>query len=67
MISDWLSQSTTQQPLQEDMQHINKKLQNSETQVTTILEHLMDEKELSPQLISDSIRGDRECCYINKC
>ncbi|KAK9140626.1 hypothetical protein Scep_010307 [Stephania cephalantha] len=33
------------------MQHINPKSQNSETQVTTILEHLMDEKELSPQPI----------------
>ncbi|KAK9104885.1 hypothetical protein Scep_021729 [Stephania cephalantha] len=54
MISDWLSQSTTQQPLQEDMQHMNPKLQNSETQVTTILEHLMDEKEVSLQQIFDS-------------
>ncbi|KAK9166260.1 hypothetical protein Scep_001451 [Stephania cephalantha] len=33
MIFDWLSQSTTQQPLQEDMQHMNPKLQNLETQV----------------------------------
>ncbi|KAK9128159.1 hypothetical protein Syun_016956 [Stephania yunnanensis] len=31
MISDWLSQSTTQQPLQEDMQYMKSKLQNSET------------------------------------
>ncbi|KAK9089240.1 hypothetical protein Scep_028322 [Stephania cephalantha] len=51
MISDWFSQITTQQPLQEDMQLINPKLQNSKTQVTIILEHLMDEKELSPQPI----------------
>ncbi|KAK9140485.1 hypothetical protein Scep_010166 [Stephania cephalantha] len=54
MIFDWLSQSTTQQPLQEDMQHMNPKLQNSETQVTTILEHLMDEEELSLQQVFDS-------------
>ncbi|KAK9125704.1 hypothetical protein Scep_014550 [Stephania cephalantha] len=54
MISDWLSQSTTQQPLQENMQHMSPRLQNSETQVTTILEHLMDWKELSPQSIYDS-------------
>ncbi|KAK9133185.1 hypothetical protein Scep_012713 [Stephania cephalantha] len=53
MIFDWLSQSTTQRPLQDDMQHINPKLQNLETQVTTIFEHLMDEKELFPQSISD--------------
>ncbi|KAK9166980.1 hypothetical protein Scep_002171 [Stephania cephalantha] len=49
MISDWLSQSTTQQPLQEDMQHMKSKLQNSETQVTAIIEHLMDEEELPTQ------------------
>ncbi|KAK9113785.1 hypothetical protein Syun_020582 [Stephania yunnanensis] len=48
MISDWLSQSTTQQPLQEDMQYMKSKLQNSKTQVTAILEHLMEEEELSP-------------------
>ncbi|KAK9148847.1 hypothetical protein Scep_007604 [Stephania cephalantha] len=54
MISDWLSQSTTQQPLQEDMQHMNSKLQNSETQVTAILEHFMDEEELSPRPVFDS-------------
>ncbi|KAK9100289.1 hypothetical protein Scep_023719 [Stephania cephalantha] len=54
MIFNWLFQSTTQQPLQEDMQHINPKLQNSETQVTTILEHLMDEKEFSLQPVSYS-------------
>ncbi|KAK9104514.1 hypothetical protein Scep_021358 [Stephania cephalantha] len=54
MISDWLSQSSTQQPLQEDMQHMSSKLQNSETQVTVILEHLMDEEELSPQPVFDS-------------
>ncbi|KAK9089106.1 hypothetical protein Scep_028188 [Stephania cephalantha] len=54
MISDWLSQSTTQQPLQEDMQHMKSKLQNSETQVTAILEHLMDEEELPPQPVFDS-------------
>ncbi|KAK9132604.1 hypothetical protein Scep_012132 [Stephania cephalantha] len=54
MISNWRSQITTQQPLQEDMQHINPKLQNSETQVTTILEHLIEGKELSPQPVSDS-------------
>ncbi|KAK9133712.1 hypothetical protein Scep_013240 [Stephania cephalantha] len=53
MISDWLSQITTQPPLQEDMQYINPKLQNSKTQVTTILEHLMDEKKLSSRPISD--------------
>ncbi|KAK9160055.1 hypothetical protein Syun_006396 [Stephania yunnanensis] len=39
---------------EEDMQHIISKLQNSETQVTTILEHSMDEKKLSPQSVSDS-------------
>ncbi|KAK9107497.1 hypothetical protein Syun_023508 [Stephania yunnanensis] len=54
MISDWLSQSTTQQPLQEDMQYMKSKLQNSETQVTAILEHLMDEGELSLQPYFDS-------------
>ncbi|KAK9151486.1 hypothetical protein Syun_009795 [Stephania yunnanensis] len=54
MISDWLSQSTTQQPLQEDMQHMKSKLQNSETRVTAILEHLMDEEELPPQPVFDS-------------
>ncbi|KAK9088251.1 hypothetical protein Scep_027333 [Stephania cephalantha] len=54
MISDWLSQSTTQQPLQEDMQYMKSKLQNSETQVTAILEHLMDEEELSLQPVFDS-------------
>ncbi|KAK9159891.1 hypothetical protein Syun_006232 [Stephania yunnanensis] len=54
MISDWLSQSTTQQPLQEDMQYMKLKLQNSETQVTSILEHLMDEEELPPQPVFDS-------------
>ncbi|KAK9151111.1 hypothetical protein Syun_009420 [Stephania yunnanensis] len=54
MISDWLSQSTTQQPLQEDMQHMKSKLQNSETQVIAILEHLMDEEELPPQPVFDS-------------
>ncbi|KAK9126345.1 hypothetical protein Scep_015191 [Stephania cephalantha] len=56
MISDWLSQSTTQQPLQEDMQYMKSNLQNSETQVTAILEHLMDEEELPPQPIFDSMR-----------
>ncbi|KAK9113563.1 hypothetical protein Syun_020360 [Stephania yunnanensis] len=54
MISDWLSQSTTQRPLQEDMRHMKSKLQNSETQVTAILEHLMDEEKLSPQPVFDS-------------
>ncbi|KAK9115171.1 hypothetical protein Syun_021968 [Stephania yunnanensis] len=54
MISDWLSQSTTQQPLQEDMHYMKSKLQNSETQVTAILEHLMDEEELPPQPVFDS-------------
>ncbi|KAK9120736.1 hypothetical protein Syun_018353 [Stephania yunnanensis] len=54
MISDWLSQSTTQQPLQEDMQHMKSKLQNSETHVTAILEHLMDEEELPPQPVFES-------------
>ncbi|KAK9158277.1 hypothetical protein Scep_004851 [Stephania cephalantha] len=44
---------TTQQPLLEDMQHINPKLQNSETRVTTILEHFMDMKELSPHPVFD--------------
>ncbi|KAK9116222.1 hypothetical protein Sjap_015169 [Stephania japonica] len=53
MILDWLSQSTTQQPLQEDMQHMIPNLQNSETQVIAILEHLIDEEELSPQPIYD--------------
>ncbi|KAK9128255.1 hypothetical protein Syun_017052 [Stephania yunnanensis] len=54
MISGWLSKSTTQQPLQEDMQHVKSKSQNSKTQVTAILEHLMDEEELPPQPIFDS-------------
>ncbi|KAK9126110.1 hypothetical protein Scep_014956 [Stephania cephalantha] len=54
MISDWLSQSTTQQPLQENEQHMNPTLQNSESQVIAIFEHLMDWKELSPQSVSDS-------------
>ncbi|KAK9127721.1 hypothetical protein Syun_016518 [Stephania yunnanensis] len=54
MISDWLFQSTTQQPLQEDMQHMKSKLQNSKTQVTAILEHLMDEEELPPQPVFDA-------------
>ncbi|KAK9140065.1 hypothetical protein Scep_009746 [Stephania cephalantha] len=54
MISDWLSQSTTQQPLQEDMQHMKSKLQNSETQVTAILEYLIDEEELPPQPVFGS-------------
>ncbi|KAK9114546.1 hypothetical protein Syun_021343 [Stephania yunnanensis] len=54
MISDWLSQSTTQQPLQEDMKYMKSKLQNSETEVTAILEHLMDEEELPPQPVFDS-------------
>ncbi|KAK9151616.1 hypothetical protein Syun_009925 [Stephania yunnanensis] len=54
MISDWLSQSTTQQPLQEDIQYMKSKLQNSETQVTAILEHLMDEEELPLQPVFDS-------------
>ncbi|KAK9114558.1 hypothetical protein Syun_021355 [Stephania yunnanensis] len=54
MISDWLFQSTTQQPLQEDMQHMKSKLQNSETQVTAILEQLMDEEELPSQPVFDS-------------
>ncbi|KAK9114555.1 hypothetical protein Syun_021352 [Stephania yunnanensis] len=53
MISDWLSQSTTQLPLQEGMQHMKSKLQNSETKVTAILEHLMDEEELPPQAVFD--------------
>ncbi|KAK9130953.1 hypothetical protein Sjap_011440 [Stephania japonica] len=54
MILGWLSQSTTQQPLQEDMQHTIPNLQNLETPVTAILEHLIDEEELSLQPISDS-------------
>ncbi|KAK9093544.1 hypothetical protein Syun_028455 [Stephania yunnanensis] len=54
MISDWLSQSITQQPLQEDMQHTKSKLQNSKTQVTAILEYLMDEEELPSQPVFDS-------------
>ncbi|KAK9162531.1 hypothetical protein Syun_003433 [Stephania yunnanensis] len=53
MISYWLSQSTNKQPLQEDMRHMKSKLQNSETQVTDILEHLMDEEELPPQPVFD--------------
>ncbi|KAK9094422.1 hypothetical protein Scep_025891 [Stephania cephalantha] len=48
-----LSQSTTQQSLQENKQHMNPTLQNSKTQVTAILEHMMDRKELSPQSVSD--------------
>ncbi|KAK9117778.1 hypothetical protein Sjap_016725 [Stephania japonica] len=40
--------------LAEDMQHTIPNLQNSETQVTAILEHLMDLKELFPQKIFDS-------------
>ncbi|KAK9157647.1 hypothetical protein Scep_004221 [Stephania cephalantha] len=35
------------------MQHMNLRLQNLETQVTAILEHLMGGKELSPQSIYD--------------
>ncbi|KAK9100154.1 hypothetical protein Scep_023584 [Stephania cephalantha] len=54
MISDWLSQNTTQQPLQENKQHMNPTLRNSEIQVTAILEYLMDGKELSPHLVYDS-------------
>ncbi|KAK9128009.1 hypothetical protein Syun_016806 [Stephania yunnanensis] len=54
MISDWLSQSTTQQPLQEDMQYMKSKLQNPETRVTAIFEHLMDEEELPLQPVFDS-------------
>ncbi|KAK9160376.1 hypothetical protein Syun_006717 [Stephania yunnanensis] len=54
IISDWLSQSTTQQPLREDMQHMKSKLQNLETQVTALLEHLMDEEKLPPWPIFDS-------------
>ncbi|KAK9157689.1 hypothetical protein Scep_004263 [Stephania cephalantha] len=52
----YISRCCCQKPLQEDMRHINPKLQNSETQVTTtlVLEHLMDKKELSPQSTSDS-------------
>ncbi|KAK9134359.1 hypothetical protein Syun_013689 [Stephania yunnanensis] len=53
MISDWLSQSITQQPLREDMQYTKSKLQNS-TQVTAILEHMMDEDELPSQPVFDS-------------
>ncbi|KAK9140901.1 hypothetical protein Scep_010582 [Stephania cephalantha] len=54
MISDWLSQSTTQQiSCGEDMQYMKSKLQNSETQVTAILEHLMDEEKLSSQPVFD--------------
>ncbi|KAK9084489.1 hypothetical protein Scep_030960 [Stephania cephalantha] len=36
------------------MQHMKSKLQNSETQVTAILEYLMDEEELPPQPVFDS-------------
>ncbi|KAK9168341.1 hypothetical protein Syun_000481 [Stephania yunnanensis] len=36
------------------MQYMKSKLQNSETQVTAILEHLMDEEELPPQPVFDS-------------
>ncbi|KAK9160260.1 hypothetical protein Syun_006601 [Stephania yunnanensis] len=53
MIFNWLSQSTTYSPCRK-MQHINPKLQNSETRVTTILENLMDEKEMSPRPIFGS-------------
>ncbi|KAK9145064.1 hypothetical protein Sjap_004967 [Stephania japonica] len=52
MILYWLSQSTTQQPLQKDIQHTIPNLQNSETQVTSILEHLINEEKLSLQPIS---------------
>ncbi|KAK9117112.1 hypothetical protein Sjap_016059 [Stephania japonica] len=54
MILDWLSQSTTKQPLQEDVQHTIPNLQNSKTQVIAILEYLIDEEKSSPQPISDS-------------
>ncbi|KAK9137535.1 hypothetical protein Sjap_008129 [Stephania japonica] len=54
MIFDWLSQSTTQQPLQDDMQHTIPNFQDLETQVTPILEHLIDKEELSLQPISHS-------------
>ncbi|KAK9095435.1 hypothetical protein Scep_026904 [Stephania cephalantha] len=36
------------------MQYMKSKLHNSETQVTSILEHLMDEEELPPQPVFDS-------------
>ncbi|KAK9163449.1 hypothetical protein Syun_004351 [Stephania yunnanensis] len=36
------------------MQYMKSKLQNLETQVTAILEHLMDEEELPPQPVFDS-------------
>ncbi|KAK9103237.1 hypothetical protein Sjap_020491 [Stephania japonica] len=36
------------------MQHTIQNLQNSEIQVTAILEHLIDKEELSPQPISNS-------------
>ncbi|KAK9151123.1 hypothetical protein Syun_009432 [Stephania yunnanensis] len=65
MISDWLFQSTTQQPLQEDMQFMKSKLHNSETQVTAILEHLMDEEELPSQPVFDSdktVNADTSKC-----
>ncbi|KAK9137601.1 hypothetical protein Sjap_008195 [Stephania japonica] len=45
--------STTQQHLQEDVQHINSRLLNSESQVTTTLT-LIDEEELSLQPIFNS-------------
>ncbi|KAK9133686.1 hypothetical protein Scep_013214 [Stephania cephalantha] len=53
MISDWLSQSTTQQPLQEDMQHMKSKLQNSETQVTAILDVEFDEFSIVDEHLSE--------------
>ncbi|KAK9098989.1 hypothetical protein Syun_026034 [Stephania yunnanensis] len=52
MISDWLSQSTTQRPLRGGYAVYEIKVK-FETQVTAILEHLMDEEEL-PQPVFDS-------------
>ncbi|KAK9101112.1 hypothetical protein Scep_024542 [Stephania cephalantha] len=55
MISDWLSQSTTHDPCGRYAVY-EIKFAKFETQVTAILEHLMDEEELPPQPIFDSMR-----------
>ncbi|KAK9119681.1 hypothetical protein Scep_017774 [Stephania cephalantha] len=56
MISDWLSQSTTQRATCRRICGYEVKFAKFETQVTAILEHLMDEEELPPQPIFDSMR-----------
>ncbi|KAK9133612.1 hypothetical protein Scep_013140 [Stephania cephalantha] len=60
MISDWLSQSTTQRALAGGYARYEIKFAKFETQVTAILEHLMDEEELPPQPIFDSMRPSEE-------